>query len=410
MSGRSAIMPQPARTAAKDPRPGVAWQAKMLKIVATCALGLEGLLEDELTALASGREAPTREKGAVSIGGDWADVWRANWRLRTANRVLVELGRWPGGDGDTLAGGAESLVTRGERSWGGVSAAELFQPHRTLAVHATSSASSVRDTRWVALKVKDGLVDGQRRRYGRRASVDRRDPDLALRVRLHRDEATLLLDTSGAPLDRRGYRVRTTAAPVREQIAAACVLASGWDGRGPVVDPMCGSGTLLAEAATVALGRAPGRLRDGWAFERLPGFDATVFRSIRDEPIPAPGPEVRLYGIDRSRDAVEAAAANLRRARLLDRARLVKGDGFAFEPPSGPGLVTVNPPYGERLEGTPEQWKRLGDLLKRRYGGWRAVVLAGGADRGKHIGLRPSFRLPVRNGPLEARILGFELY
>lgn len=380
----------------------------MLRIVATCALGLEALLEAELSELGVGD--PSRDKGAVRFSGDWAEVWRANWRLRTANRVLVELASWPGSDGDALSEGAEELVTGPSRSWGDLKRVTLFQPERTLAIHATTRASSVRDTRWVALKVKDGLVDGQRQRYGRRSSVDRRDPDLSFRVRLHEDTATLLLDTSGAPLDRRGYRVRTTAAPLREQMAAACILASGWDGKGPVVDPMCGSGTLLAEAAGVALGRAPGALREGWAFERLPNFDASAYRSIREELIAAPGPEVRLFGVDRSRDAIEAAGENLKRARLADRARLLKGDGFAYEPPPGPGLVVVNPPYGERLEESSKQWRQLGDLLKQRYRGWRAVVLAGGADRGKHIGLRPSFRLPVRNGPLDARILGFELY
>lgn len=381
---------------------------RMLKIVATCALGLEGLLETEVREL--GIAEPAAEKGAVLCTGDWTDVWRANWRLRTANRVLVELASWDGSDGDALAAGAEDLVTGRSRSWCGLKRVDLFQPHRTLAIHATTWASKVRDTRWVGMRVKDGFVDGQRQRYGKRSSVDRRDPDLAFRIRLHRDLATLLLDTSGSPLDRRGYRVRTTAAPVREQIAAACILASRWDGRGPVVDPMCGSGTLLAEAASVALGRASGELRPGWAFERLPNFDADAFAAVRAEQIAAPGPDVRLFGVDLSRDAIEAAGENLKRAQLADRTRLARGDGFSFEPPSGPGLVVVNPPYGERLEGTPAQWKRLGDLFKQRYRGWRAVVLAGGEDRGKHIGLRPSFRLPIRNGPLDARILGFELY
>jgi putative N6-adenine-specific DNA methylase len=378
-----------------------------LRLVATCALGLEELLAGELAGL--GADGLETGRGAVSFVGSWEDVQRANWRLRTANRVLVELASWEAADGDALAAGAGSLVA-GRRSWDGVGVGELLHPRRSFALRATSSASQVRDTRWVALRVKDGLVDAQRRRWGRRASVERADPDVPLRVWLHRDRATLLLDTSGDPLDRRGYRVESTEAPVREQLAAACVLASGWDGRGPVVDPMCGSGTLLAEAAAWAMGLAPGRLRAGFACERLPGFDRAAWQRVRGEPIPAPGPDVRLWGNDRSPAAVAAAGANLAAAGLAERVTLSTGDAAALEPPPGPGLLLVNPAYGERLEAEREQWPALGDLLKRRYAGWRAVVLAGGSGLGKHIGLKPLRRLPVRNGPLAARILVFDLY
>ena len=378
-------------------------------LVATCVLGLEEILEEELRAL--GVAKPARDKGAVTFSGTWEDCWRANWRLRTANRVLVELGTWNGRDGAELAAGARALVGWGPHG-------SLIHPDRSFAIQATCTASTIRDARWVALSVKDGLVDGQRDRWGRRASVDREEPDLHLRVRLHRDRATLLLDTSGEPLDRRGYRAVTTTAPVREQLAAACVLASGWDGRGPVVDPMCGSGTLLVEAAWIALGRAPGQLREAWAFERLPGFDPRAFDRIRNEPIPVSsisglspgGPDVRLVGNDISAEAVRAAKANLERAGVLDHAALTRGDAFGLEPPAGPGLVVINPPHGERIGTDTEHWRAVGDLLKQKFKGWRAAVLAGGPDRGKHIGLRPRRRIPVMNGPLEARILVLDLF
>lgn len=380
----------------------------MLRLIATSGLGLEEILEHELRGL--GIRDLRRERGAVTFSGGWPDCWRANWRLRTANRVLVELGSWHAPDGEALAAGAEALVRRADLAWDGVPVEALFDPRRTFAIRATSSASRLRDTRWVALKVKDGLVDAQRRRFGRRSSVDRRRPDLPLRVWLSRDRAALLLDTSGESLDHRGYRKDATEAPVREQLAAGCVLAAEWDGKGPVVDPMCGSGTLLAEAASLALGRAPGALRRGWAFERLPGFDRSAWEAIRAEAIPAPGRGVRLYGVDRSPAAIEAARSNLQRARLGERLKLERGDAFDFVPPAGPGLLLVNPAYGERLAEGEEQWRRLGDLFKQRYGGWRAVVLAGGATRGKGIGLRPKRRIPVKNGPLDARILIFDLY
>ena len=379
-----------------------------LGLVATCVLGLEEILEQELRGL--GMCDLRRQRGAVSFTGDWQDCWRANWRLRTANRVLVELASWEAEDGPALAAGARALIAGRSGPRQGFDLGSLFHPDRSFAIQATSAASGVRDTRWAALSLKDGLVDGQRDHWGRRSDVDREDPDLRLRLRLHRNVATLLLDTSGEPLDRRGYRAAFTAAPVREQLAAACVLASGWDGRGPVVDPMCGSGTLLIEAAWIALGWPPGRLRRHWAFERLPGYDPQAFTDLLQEPLPVAAPDVRLFGNDLSAEALAAARANLERANLLDRATLERGDAAAHQPPAGPGLVVVNPPHGERLGTAVERWRALGDLLKRHYKGWMAAVLAGGEDRGKHIGLRPRRRIPVMNGPLEARILVFDLY
>ncbi len=386
-----------------------------LQLIATCGLGLEELVARELAELGVAEIQPQR--GAVTFQGSWQDCWRANWRLRTANRVLMELGQWPGDDGDALAAGARALIgKRRVYGRGGPDVGALLTPERTFSIRATTSASRIHDVRWAALKVKDGLVDGQRDRYRRRSSIDRDRPDLPLRVRLNRDRATLTLDTSGDPLDRRGYRVVTSQAPMREQLAAACVLAADWNGHGPVVDPMCGSGTLLAEAAMVAMGRAPGALRvtrsasTGWAFERFPSFDADAFTRIRQEPIPAPGPDVELFGVDQSQQAIHASLANLERAGFVDRATLAPGDAFKFVPPAGPGLFVVNPAYGERLTEEPLQWKRLGDLLKQHYKGWRAVVLAGGETLGKPIGLKPKRRIPVKNGPLEARILIFDMY
>lgn len=376
--------------------------------MATCSPGLEGLLADELREL--GVEGIHEASSAVRFKGSWPDVWRANYWLRTANRVLVELGSCAAGDNEALYQGIRAILLPHRIAC--LPTRTLLDPARTLAVSATSHRSRLRDTRWVALKVKDAVVDLQRERFGRRASVDTRRPDLPLRVRLHADRATLLLDSSREPLDRRGYRTRSGVAPLRENLAAACVLASGWNGRGPVVDPMCGTGTLLVEAAWWAQGRAPGCLRREWVFSRWPGFEPRMFAKARSAP---PGPRrsdgpTRLWGIDRSADAIRSARQNLARAGLASQSVLREGDGHAFSPPAGPGLVATNPAHGERLQLADDQWRLLGDLLKRRYGGWRAVVLAGGESRGKPIGLRPELRLPVRNGPLDARILVFALY
>ncbi|MEO8195994.1 MAG: RNA methyltransferase [Thermoanaerobaculia bacterium] len=385
-----------------------------MRWIATCGRGLEEILQAELADL----EIETRsgETGGVAFDGTFADGLRANWRLRTANRVLVELASWPAADNDQLYVGARALVENAPEAYlkrdGGATLplAELFSPDRTFAIQATSSHSAIRDTRWIAMKVKDGIVDAQRERFNARSDIERSSPDVALRLRLFRDRATLLLDTSGEPLDRRGYRVTSTAAPLREQLAAAALLASGWNGHGPVVDLMCGSGTFLAEAGAIAMGLAPNRLRNLWAFERLPGFDRELWKRIREEPIPTPDPAVRMIGVDIANEARVASQRNLAAAGLLGQTDLIQQDAFAFDPPAGPGLVVANPPHGERMVDSPELWKALGDTLKQKYRGWKAVIFAGGDTQGKLLGLKPTRRIPVWNGPLEARVLVLDLW
>jgi 23S rRNA G2445 N2-methylase RlmL len=375
-------------------------------------LGLEELVGDELTALGYRSQ---KSKGAQILSGlGWRDVWRLNLTLRTANRVLVVLGSWGAADDEGLYVGARRLV-ESTRGWGGVSALELFDPRSSLALHSSSRRSAIRDTRWIALKVKDAIVDAQRRRYSQRSSVDRENADLPLRVFLDADRATLLLDTSGRSLDHRGYRVQTVAAPLREHLAAACVLATGWRGEGPVLDPMCGSGTLLIEAAWAAQRRAPGLQREGWIFERLPSFDRRVYERLRQELAQRERPVPAIFGYDHDPTAIAAARENLRLAGLDpdgSGVHLRCADGLALTPEdvsATPGLILINPAYGARLAAETDDWRRLGDWLKR-FRGWTAVVIAGDERLGKDIGLKPRRRMPVFNGPLEARILIFDLY
>ena len=427
--------------------------------MATCPAGVEELVAGELRGLRGGTAAEIApERGAVTFRGDWRTVYAANLELRCANRVLVELSRSAAANDRELAHGAAWLL-EGEHDWCGLHAGALLAPERSISVSVAAAGSRLTDVRWIAQRTKDGLVDAQRRRFEQRSSVDREAADVPLRVLLRDDVATYLLDTSREPLDRRGYRVRAVDAPLREHLAAACVLAAdsvtgraqrgaeeedqivasgpgAWRG-GPILDPMCGSATLLVEAAWHRLGLPPGRLRERWMFEDLPHFDRGVWSAVRaaaraDVAISddrGNGAGVRLFGADIDGVALEAARSNLGRAGLLGSASLRRGDRLQLEAPPGPGLLLLNPPYGERIgprgsgagrarraadpaheAPTADAWRRLGDLFKQRYRGWRAVVLAGGEGLGKEIGLRPSLRLPVRNGPLEARILVFDLY
>ena len=229
-----------------------------------------------------------RQRGAVSFSGDWRDCWRANWRLRTANRVLVELASWDAKDGPGIAAGARALISSrpGPRLWrGGLDAAALFHPDRTFAIQATSTASEVRDTRWAAMSLKDGLVDGQRDRWGRRSDVDRQDPDLHLRLRLHRDRATLLLDTYGRaarpPRLPRRHRRRAGARAARRRLRAR--LGVGRPGAGGRSDVRLGDAADRGRLVRPRLGarppapplglRAPAGLRRGGLHRRAPGAD-----------------------------------------------------------------------------------------------------------------------------------------
>ena len=352
-----------------------------MKLVATCGAGLEGLLAEELRGL--GHEV-SEEIGAVTFEGSAEQAVDAALDLRTANRVLLELGGWAASREEDLYRGALKLVRARED--------ELFHPRRSLAIRASSSASHLADARYIALKAKDAIVDAQRERHGRRADIDRDDPGLPLRLRLHRNRATLLLDLCGLPLDRRGYREVTTAAPLRETLAAAAILASGWDGVGPVVDPMCGSGTLLAEAAWIARGLSPQTLRGRFAFLDLPGFPRRPQRT-------ASGPAPELYGGDLSVPALEATRQNLRKAGL--RVKLRRGDALDTRPPAPRGLLALNPPYGHRLQGV--DWADLGRWLEA-WSSWHVVVVAGETPG---LDLEPARVLHVRNGPLQVRVLSF---
>lgn len=373
--------------------------------VATCSRGLESILSRELRSL--GLDILETDQGGIRFRGTSRDATRACYWLRSANRVLLELESFPASDETNLYWG---VVRAYDNSRGDPLGLEsLLLPERSFAVKATSQKSRLRDSRWIALKVKDALVDAQRRRHGSRSRIDREQPDLPLRLRLSRDRASLLLDLVGEPLDRRHYRVRTVSAPLRETLAAAMVLAAEWDSPPALVlDPMCGSGTLLAEAASLLLGLPPLRLRKTWRFERWPELGREL-DTVRREPLPVLSPNVRLIGWDRDPGALQAARSNLEAAGLADRIELACVDALT-EPPPGPGgLLLCNPPFGARLATEERFWREFGNWLKHRFPGWRAVLLAGRPELVAWLGLRPLRRHPVGHGPLDARILVLDL-
>ena len=367
---------------------------------ATAAKGVEDVLAGELRALEL--EPRTADRGGVSFRGGREACYRANLWLRTANRVLVPVAKFECGSEEALYREVRRLPWHG---W--------IPPDRTLAVDANVRDSFSTHSGFVALKTKDAIVDAVREAVGRRPSVQADDPDVSVNVHLARNVCTVSLDSSGAGLHRRGYRVAATEAPLRETLAAALIELTGWSGDAPLVDPMCGSGTIAIESALKATRRAPG-LRRRFGFERWPDFDAALWHRVRGEAesqVRRAPAEIRAS--DLSGAAVEIARANAGRAQVSDAIRFETADVRALAPPSPPGVILFNPPYGERLgeaDSLKSLYREIGDLLKRRCKGFTAWIFTGNPELAKSVGLHASRRIELFNGPIECRLLKYELY
>jgi len=364
----------------------------------TCAPGLEGLLHAELRELRLARIE--RQVGGVRFHGTMEDAWRVNLRSRIAVRVLLRLARFQAASGDALHAGA------GEVAW-----SRYLRPEGTFRVDAQSSQSALDHTLFVAQRVKDAVADSFRRRQGMRPSVRLDDPDLSIHVHLHRDRCTISADTSGESLHKRGWRRFQGRAPLAETLAAAVVLLSGWDMRSPLLDPFCGSGTILIEAALLAGGIAPGSFRERFGFERWPDHPASRWRALRD----AARAEARwpkklvLRGSDQDAEVVAGAEENLRAAGLEGKVRIEAG---SFEEsvwkPGWNAWIVTNPPYGERVgrkEDLARIYARLGRLLIDRCGGYRVALLSGDPGLARALGVEIRSRIPLKNGALECELL-----
>jgi putative N6-adenine-specific DNA methylase len=296
----------------------------------------------------------------------------------------------------------------------GVAWTELLRRGQTVAVDVAGSNRALPNTAFAAQVVKDAVVDAVRAREGWRPSVDRTDPDLGIHLHLSDGETALGLDSTGEPLSHRGYRPRGGPAPLAETLAAGVLLLAGYDGTEPLLDPLCGSGTFLAEAALLATRTPPGRRRR-FAFERWAGHDERAYREVtgdadrkrRDAPAP-------IVGFDRDRRAVAAAVRNLEAAGVDRWVSVERRDVLGLELPWGEGgLIVANPPYGKRMgdvEDLGAFYERFGDRLKSHARDATAWLLVGNRELANRIGLRASRRIPLFNGPIECRLLKYELY
>lgn len=367
---------------------------------------MESLLAEELRAL--GLSDVQVARAGVAFRGPLESGYRACLWSRVANRVLLPLKTFAAPDADRLYGGVRAI------HW-----TDHLTAKNTLAVDFSTSHSKVSHSHFGALRVKDAIVDQFRTLQGIRPSVDPVNPDIRINVYLHQDEATLSLDLSGDSLHRRGYREEGASAPLKENLAAAILMLSGWprtDGAG-FLDPMCGSGTLPIEAALMASRIAPGLRRRSFGFMGWLGHVPVLWKRLIEE---AQDLEVqdkkklpKIVGYDRDFRAVRIGLANLQKAGLQGRVHIEKRELTECEAVAPTGILVTNPPYGERLgevEELKSLYKMLGDILKHKFKGWEGYVFTGSPELMKSIGLKASRRSVLFNGAIECRLLKYDLY
>lgn len=370
---------------------------------APCPRGLEPLLVEDLAA--AGGKQVTAVPGGVHFRGDWETCYRANLESRIATRVLwrVALGGYQG---------EEDIY----RLANGVPWHQLFSPEKTIRVYVTAQRSPLRSLEYITLKVKDAVCDRFRDETGQRPYVDTREPDIRIHLFLNDREATLYLDTSGTPLYLRGHKVAKVEAPIKENLAAGILRLAGWKPGMPLLDPMCGSGTFLIEAAQMSLGDAPGLSRgEGeFGFENFIDFDANLWRRLRTEAAQrrVAADKLSIWGSDVSADAVARTRQNLAHAGLDDLVEVRQADLLQLPAPAPAGLLVTNPPYGERL-GEDEElaafYPLLGNALKQHFAGWHCWFLTADPQLAKLVRLKVTRRIPLFNGPLECRLFGIPM-
>ena len=367
---------------------------------APCPRGLSGVLADELREL--GARDPVAADAGVSFSGPFELVYATNLRSRIASRILWRVATGPYASEDDVHAVAA-----------GVQWSHYFNADRTIKVETNAHKSPLKSLDFITLRVKDAIVDQFRTAVGKRPSVETRDPDVRIHVFLDARMATLYVDTSGDSLFRRGRRDHVGEAPLKKNLAAGILRLAGWKPGTPLLDPMCGAGTFLTEAAEISLAWAPGRSR-GFGFEKLSRYNEAAWDRARaeaalEERDPEPLP---IFGSDLYGRSLGHAAMNLKEGGLEDVVQLKQANLLEISPPTPEGLIVTNPPYGVRL-GEKEQlnafYPQLGDALKQRFAGWTARIFTGDPDLAKLIRLQPTKKPVLYNGALECRLYEYKI-
>lgn len=373
----------------------------MAEFIAVTSKGLADVLADELMAL----DLKVLKKGpaGVTFESNWEGCYRANLELRTATRIIKPVLDFP--------------AYKPEELYNNIKKHDFTKYMRltdTFMIDASVRDSSFHDQRFVAMKIKDAIADQFREKFGERPNVDNKNPDLMIMVKVIKNQVSVAVDTTGENLSQRGYRAEQGDAPLREHLAAGLVKMTGWQGDMALVDPMCGSGTILIEAALMLKKITPGSLRKRFAFQKFLDFKTDVWDKIvtealsREEVVPS----IHLYGYDRDSKVIRMAKRNAERAGVDDLITFEQSGIDMLSRPVEKGMMILNPPYGERLGVTEElkdSYKDLAYGLKKEFKGWACWILSGNEELTKALKLKSSRRIPVFNGAIECRLLEYKI-
>jgi putative N6-adenine-specific DNA methylase len=370
------------------------------KMIAKTFFGFEDILVKELSQL--GAQNIVTGTRSVSFWGDKGFMYKANLSLRTALKILKPIHVAKVFNDKSLYDEIQKI------DW-----SQYMNEHQSFVVDVTLYSEVFNQSMFVALKTKDAIVDQFRDATGKRPNIDKDFPDLRIHIHIDRDQCTVSLDTSGDSLHHRGYRTATNIAPINEVLAAGILILSGWEGKSDFMDPMCGSGTMLIEAAMIACNIPPNINRKEFAFEKWQDWDPELFEKIVDSLMTkARDFHYKIIGYDKAPSAVSKAIANVQNANLEEYITIDRQDFFDTQKTTqGPLQMVFNPPYGERLDIDMERFYReIGDTFKQHYPNTKAWFITANLEALKFVGLRPSRKIKLFNGKLETRLLQYEIY
>lgn len=369
------------------------------ELIAKTFMGLEPVLAKELTQLGANNVQIGRRM--VSFTGNKELMYRANFQLHTAIRILKPIKHFKANTADEVYDEIKKI------DW-----TQYITLDKTFSVDSVVFSEEFRHSKFVAYKIKDAIVDQFRENTGKRPNISVANPDIRLNIHIAENQCTLSLDSSGESLHRRGYRQESVEAPLNEVLAAGMILMTGWKGDTDFIDPMCGSGTLLVEAALIARNMAPGVFRKEFAFEKWADFDKDLFDSIYNDDSQEREFKHHIYGYDIDIKAVNTARLNVKAAGLSADITVEEADFKNFTQPAGKSIIVTNPPYGERIS-TPDllgTYKMIGERLKHQFLNNDAWILSYREECFDQIGLKPSIKIPVYNGSLECELRKYQIF
>lgn len=369
------------------------------ELIAKTFMGLEPVLAQELTQLGANNVQIGRRM--VSFTGDKEMMYRANFQLHTAIRILKPIKHFKATSAEDVYNEVKTV------DW-----SQYIEKGKTFSVDSVVYSEEFRNSRFVTYKVKDAIVDQFREKTGERPNISVSNPDIRLHIHIAEDDATLCLDSSGESLHRRGYRQESVEAPLNEVLAAGMILMTGWKGETDFIDPMCGSGTILIEAALIARNISPGVFRKEFAFEKWPDFDQDLFDTIYNDDSQEREFTHHIYGYDIDMKAVNTARLNIKAAGLSKDITVEQQDFKDFKKPTEESIIVMNPPYGERIS-TPNllgTYRTIGEKLKHEFGGNVAWILSYREECFEQIGLKPSIKIPLYNGSLECEFRKYVMF